>query len=257
LHTCVLQDGVINADETTQIRTTLYDDGVSDSHEAHCLFALNDAIASGDRSAAQDADWTGLFVETLNDYVLKDKTSKGTIDDDKAAYLMQKIGADGQLDANELALLVKIAATATGESPATFNQYTLDAVQATVIADGIVDAEEVEILSKVIYRGCGAGGGRVAPAEADMLFAINDATTDNEGHDAGWQALFVEALGKFVLDDEKSPGVVDEEEGDYLIAKIGEDGKVDANEKALMNHIKANANSITGKFSSQITIWAD
>jgi len=253
----ILEDGVIDAGEIAKLREVLYDDGVIDRDEAEFLFSLNDTVASGEATVADDADWSGLFVEALSDHVLKDEESPGTIDADEAAYIMEKIGADGQVDGNELALLVAISAGATGESPDDFNKYTLDAVQAAVIADGIVDAEEVEMLKKVIYGAGGAGGSSVDQAEADMLFAINDATTDNDGHDAGWQALFVEALGKFVLEDETSPGEIDEAEGDYLIAKIGEDGKTDANEKALMNHIKANATSIAGKFKFQISMWAD
>jgi hypothetical protein len=253
----ILEDGVIDADEIAKLRELLYDDGVIDRAEADFLFSLNDQIASGNAKVADDADWSGLFVEALSDHVLKDDDSPGTIDADEAGYIMEQIGADGQIDGNELSLLVNISASATGESPDDFNKYTLGAVQAAVIADGIVDAEEVEMMKKVIYGAGGVGGSSVDQAEADMLFAINDATTENKGHDAGWQALFVEALGKFVLEDEASPGEIDEEEGDYLIAKIGEDGQVDANEKALMNHIKASATSIAGKFKFQISMWAD
>ena len=252
----ILEDGVIDADEITQIKERLYEDGVIDQDEANFLFDLNDKVAAGEATVAEDADWSGLFVSALSDFVLADETSPGTVDAEEANYLIEKIGNDGQVDGNELALLVNIAATATGESPDNFNQYTLDAVKAAVIADGIVDAEEVEMMKKVVYGAGGAGGSGVDRAEADMIFDINDATTDNEGHDASWQAFFVEALGKHVLEDEESPGDIDEDEGDWLIAKIGEDGKVDANEKALMQHIKANANSIAGKFQFQINMWA-
>jgi uncharacterized membrane protein YebE (DUF533 family) len=255
LRTAVLEDGVIDADEITQIRTALYDDGVIDRDEADFLFALNDTVASGDATVADDADWTGLFVEALSDHVLKDETSPGAIDDDEATYLMDKIGADGQVDGNELALLVNIAATATEECPTSFCQYTLDAVQAAVIADGIVDADEVEMMSKVIYGTGGGAGAGVDRAEADMLFAINDATTDNEGHDAGWQALFVKAIASHVLDDDVSPGAIDADEGAWLKEKIEGDGKQDANEVALMTHIKANATSMEGPFAFYCEMW--
>jgi hypothetical protein len=251
----ILEDGVIDAAEIGQIRTRLYDDGVIDREEADFLFDLNDAVAAGTASVADDADWSGLFIEALSDHVLKDEDSPGTIDEGEANYLIEKIGADGQIDGNELALLVNIAATATGESPDSFNKFTLDAVQAAVIADGIVDADEVEMMKKVVYGAGGAGGSAVDREEADMLFAVNDATTDNEGHDASWQAFFVEAIGKHVLEDDDSPGAIDEDEGDWLVAKIGGDGQVDANEKALMKHIKANSTSISGKFAFQINMW--
>ena len=77
-----------------------------------------------------DADWSGLFVAALTDFVLADDTSPGNVDAEEASYLIEKIGSDGQIDTNELALLVNIAASATGESPEFFNQFTLDAVKA-------------------------------------------------------------------------------------------------------------------------------
>ena len=88
-----------------------------------------------------------------------------------------------------------------------------------------------------------------------MLFDINDATTGKEGHDPSWQAFFVDAIAKHVLEDEISPGEIDEEEGDWLISKIEGDGEYDANEKALLSHIKAKANSITGTLKFKIDMF--
>lgn len=248
----ILEDGVIDAAEVANIQERLYDDGVIDQDEADFMFALNDTIADGSATVADDADWAGLFVKALSDFVLADENTPGVVDDDEANYLIEKIGADGQIDGNELALLVNVAATATGESPDSFNQYTLDAVKAAVIADGIVDADEVEMMKKVVYGAGGAGGAGVDLAEGNMLFDINDATTDKEGHDASWQAFFVEAIGKCVLEDEESPNEIDEAEGDWLISRIEGDGEYDANEKALLAHIKTNATKISGKLSFKI-----
>ena len=251
----ILEDGIIDAEEVAKIRERLYDDGVIDRDEAEFLFALNDTIASGDATVAEDADWKGLFVEALSDHVLKDETSPGMIDEDEAGYLIEKIKGDGVVDDNELALLVNICATATGESPAGFNRFVLDAVKAAVVEDGIVDADEVEMLRKVVYGVGGSGGADVDRSEADVLFDINDATTGNEGHDPSWQAFFVEAIAKHVLEDETSPGEIDEEEGEWLIEKIEGDGEYDANEKALLAYIKANATAIAGRLKFKIEMF--
>jgi len=233
----VLEDGIIDADEIAKIKERLYADDVIDREEADFLFDLNDATSGKEN----DPGWQALFVEALSDHVLKDEESPGVIDDGEASYLIDKIKADGVVDANELALLVNISATATGESPGDFNQFVLDSVKTAVIADGIVDADEVEMMKKLIYGPGGAGGSAVDRAEADMLFDINNATTDNEGHDPSWRAFFVEALSKHVLEDETSPGTIDDDEAKYLIDKIGEDGKVDAHELALFVNICATA----------------
>jgi hypothetical protein len=250
--TSILEDSIIDADEVTKIRERLYDDGVIDRDEAEFLFKLNDAVSGNNN----DASWQAFFVEAMSDHVLKDDETPGVIDDDEASFLIEKIKGDDQVDETELKLLVNICDQATGESPEVFTNFVLESVKAAVVADGIVDAGEVEMLKKVIYGSGGAGGAEVDRAEANMLFDINDATTDKDGHDASWQILFVEAIAKHVLEDETSPGEIDEEEGDWLIDRIEGDGEYDANEKALLAHIKTNAKSIAGKLEFKIQMFA-
>ena len=177
------------------------------------------------------------------------------IDEDEASYLIEKIKGDGQVDANELALLVNITANATGESPEKFTDFVLDSVRTAVIADGIVDEDEVEMMKKVVYGLGGGGGSDVDRAEADMVFDINDATTKNEGHAASWQSFFVEAIAKHVLEDETSPNEIDEDEGDWLISRIEGDGSYDSNETALLLHIKENAKAISGRLKFKIDMF--
>jgi hypothetical protein len=87
-----------------------------------------------------------------------------------------------------------------------------------------------------------------------MLFAVNDATEDNDGHDASWCEFFVEAIGKHVLEDEASPGAIDSEEGDWLDSMLTAKGGDDFGplEVALVAHIKSNAVSIGGAIASKI-----
>ena len=248
----ILEDGIIDADELITIRERLYDDGIIDREEADFLFVLNDGVSGKDN----DSGWTDLFIEAISDHVLKDDESPGVIDEDESNYLIEKIKGDGQVDATELALLVNITANATGESPKNFTDFVLDSVKAAVIAGGIVDDDEVEMMKKVVYGHGGAGGSDVDRTEADMLFDINDATTDNEGHTASWQSFFVEAISKHVLEDEDSPNEIDEGEGDWLISRIEGDETYDTNEKALLVNIKENAKAISGKLKFKIEMFA-
>ena len=241
----ILEDGIIDADEVELLRKELYADGIVDREEADFLFALNDATTGADN----DASWQALFAEALSDHVLKDEISPGVIDEDEAAYLRSKIEADEVVDANELALLVNIAATGKG-APDDFNAFTLASLKAAVLEDGIIDEAEVEMIRKVIYGTGGAGGAAVDRVEADFLFELNDATSGKENHPS-WKALFVEALTAHVLEDEISPGEIDEDEADYLITRIMADGVVDENEKALLQNIKSNATSIADKLESK------
>jgi len=115
---------------------------------------------------------------------------------------------------------------------------TLDELKAAVLADGLIDAEEVTRLRQRVFA-----DGVVDKEEADFLFALNNATT-GKANSPRWDALFVEAIAAHVLEDEKTPGVVDEDEGSYLVSQIQGDGVVDTNEKALLVTVWARATSI-------------
>ena len=242
----ILEDGIIDAEEVELLRKELYADGIIDQEEADFLFALNDATSGADN----DPSWQALFAEALSDYVLKDEISPGVIDEDEATYLKSKVEADGVVDANELALLVNIAATGQG-APDDFNAFTLSSLKAAVLEDGIIDEAEVEMIRKVIYGTGGAGGAAVDRMEADFLFELNDATSGKENHPS-WKDLFVEAISSHVLEDEVSPGEIDEDEAEWLIAKIEADGVTDENEEALLQNIKAKATAIADTLKSKL-----
>ncbi len=251
LKAAVLEDGIIDAAEVTEIKEVIYADGKIDAEEAAFMFELNDAV-SGKENAPE---WKALFVEAMSDYVLADDTTPGVVDADEASYLIGAIQGDAVVDATELALLVNIMDKADS-CHETLIAFTIDAVKAAVIADGVVDAEEVAMLRTVIFGQGGAAGVEVDRAEADLLFDINDATTDNEGHDAGWTALFVEAISSHVLDDAESPNEIDEDEGDWLVGRIEGDDSYDVNEKALLANIKAKATKIDGKLQFKMEMFA-
>ena len=104
----LLADGVIDAEEVAKLKEVLYADGVIDKEEADFLFELNDAVTG----KANDASWDAFFIQAISDFLLKDEVSSGEIDTDEAAWLIEKIGADGQVDGIEKALLENLKAEA-------------------------------------------------------------------------------------------------------------------------------------------------
>lgn len=239
----IVADGVVDTKEVAGMRKRLYADGVIDRDEADFLFAVNDAV-SGHKNAP---GWKKLFVEALTDYVLCDEVSPGVVDDKESAYLIAKIKGDKQVDDAELALLVNITAKAKG-TPPKFQKFVLSSLKDAILEDGIIDADEVKMIKTVIYGGGSGDGAGVSRTEADFLFALNDAVSGKNNAPA-WKKLFVEAITKFVLEDEQSPGVVDDAEAKYLMAKIQGDGKVDAVEKALLANIRKKAKSVSSKLA--------
>lgn len=117
---------------------------------------------------------------------------------------------------------------------------SLKDIRDTVIADGKVDDEEVPMIRDAIYA-----DEMIETSEAVMLFEINNAVSGNPQNSSEWDDLFVQAVTDYVLQDELSPGSVDDPEAQFLIDQIGADGQVDALETRLLDNIEANATSIS------------
>ena len=116
-----------------------------------------------------------------------------------------------------------------------------------LLADGVIDADEVARLRKELYA-----DGIIDKEEAELLFEINDEVS-GKANDGSWQTFFVEAISDFLLKDEKSPNVIDKDEGAWLIEKIGNDGKVDSTEKALLVNLQKKAKSMPDGVKNLIT----
>ena len=245
----IVADGIVDADEVGKMRERLYADGVIDREEADFLFTVNDGVTGN----ANDPGWQTLFIEALTDHVLADDISPGEVDDDETAYLIAKIEGDGQVDETELALMVNIIETAKSTTDQ-FQQFVLASLKGAILADGIIDADEVEMIKKVIYGQGGGAGEGVDRAEADFLFELNDAVT-GQANSPEWQNLLVEAITKHVLEDEVSPGEIDSDEAAWLIGRIEGDGQVDEAERQILASIKANASAIDASLTHKMDTW--
>lgn len=114
---------------------------------------------------------------------------------------------------------------------------TLEELKKDLLADGIIDAEEVKTLESVIFE-----DGIVDKEEADFIFELNNAVS-GKANAPEWKDFFVKAITSFVLDDDKSNGEVDDDEAKYLYDQIKGDGQIDDIEKALLENIKAKSNN--------------
>ena len=283
----LLTDGKIDAEEVAKLREVLYADGKIDQEEADFLFELNDAVSG----KPNDSSWNQFFVEAISDYLLNDEKSPGVIDEEEGRWLEEKINNDGKLDTVERALVASlrrksksmpqslnailsqvasrfklekdevpaaeaaVAAKALSETKAKASRFDtkkedndtdLVLLKKGLLADGIIDKEEVELLRKTLYA-----DGKIDQKEADFIFEINDAVS-GKNNDPAWNQFFVQAISDFLLNDEKSPGVIDEEEGKWLVEKIGADGQVDGVEKELLINLKKKAKSMPSSVLSLI-----
>jgi len=118
---------------------------------------------------------------------------------------------------------------------------TLDQLKKDLLEDGIIDAQEVQELQEVLYA-----DGIIDKDEANFLFEINDAVSGHNNHPS-WNQFFVKAISSFLLEDEKSPGEIDDDEAEWLYSKVIGDGNVDGVEKELLNHLKKTAKTFPAK----------
>ena len=116
-----------------------------------------------------------------------------------------------------------------------FIMSTLFELKESILADGVIDETEVTQLREALYA-----DGKIDKEEAEFLFELNDAVSGKDNHPA-WEALFIEAITSFLLEDETSPGEIDDEEAEWLLAKIQGDGQLDKTERALLDHLKKKA----------------
>jgi hypothetical protein len=109
---------------------------------------------------------------------------------------------------------------------------TLNELKQSILEDGVIDAQEVQQLKEVLYA-----DGIIDKEEAEFLFELNDAVS-GKANDASWEAFFINAISDFLLEDETSPGEIDEEEAQWLLQKIQGDGQLDKTEQALLANLK-------------------
>ena len=108
----------------------------------------------------------------------------------------------------------------------------LNELKQSILEDGVIDAQEVQQLKEVLYA-----DGVIDKEEAEFLFELNDAVSGQK-NDASWETFFVNAISDFLLEDETSPGEIDEEEAKWLLQKIQGDGQLDKTEQALLANLK-------------------
>ena len=101
----------------------------------------------------------------------------------------------------------------------------------SILADGIIDEQEVKQLREILYE-----DGKIDYEEAEFIFELNDAVSDKSNHES-WKTFFIDVIFDFLLKDEISPGIIDEEEAEWLIAKVTNDGQIDTNELALLHYL--------------------
>ena len=113
---------------------------------------------------------------------------------------------------------------------------TLNALKAQILADGVIEDAEVELLRRQVY----ADGG-VEKAEAEFLAELRDEARTVA---PSFEPFFFQALKDYLLTD----GVIDAAEVAFLRRVLYADGKLDDREKAFLKELKVLAKEVSPEF---------
>lgn len=101
-----------------------------------------------------------------------------------------------------------------------------------ILSDGHITKDEVDILRDAMFEG------GMSLEKGDFLFSLKD-NINSKNVDPSFGDLFVDAISGLLLEDEDSPGEIDESEAKWLRAKIqAHDGAPDIYDRALLKSLK-------------------
>lgn len=204
----IAQARALGPDETLAMRRAVWPDGQISAQEAGILLDLNRA------STAPSSEWVDFFVEAITAYIVEQAEPSGYVSEQNAAWLMQAIDRDGHVGSlAELEMLVKVIERAENV-PDGLKDYALAQVRHAVLhgegptrcgdalAPGSIGTAEVRLLRRILYAAGGHAPAHINRQEAELLFAIKDATL--RGNNAPeWQTLFVQAVSLHLLTDQR------------------------------------------------------
>lgn len=98
-----------------------------------------------------------------------------------------------------------------------------------IFADGYVDQAEVSLLREHCLQ--------MDREKADFLFHLKDILRPDRVEQSFYE-LFIEKISAFLLEDDVSPGEIDESEAKWLRAKITRKGYTDKIDKQLLDNLK-------------------
>ncbi|MBL0967285.1 hypothetical protein [Blastomonas sp. UPD001] len=204
----IAQSRALGPDETLALRRVVWPDGRITANEAAILFELNRA------SSAPSSEWVDFFVEAITVYVVEQAEPRGYVSDENADWLMAAIDQDGKVDTlAELELLVKVIEKAEN-APERLKHYALEQIRRAVLQGegptrcggglipGCIGTAEVRLLRRVLYATGGLAPAHISREEAELLFAIKDATLGGQNAPE-WQTLFVQAMRLHLMTDQR------------------------------------------------------
>ncbi|MEQ1864029.1 MAG: hypothetical protein ABL996_05185 [Micropepsaceae bacterium] len=222
--------GTIDAEHALQLRRLIYVTGSVSRKNAEILFKLDAACSSKHPAFAE------LFVEALTDYFVWQTEPKGDVTPELAGFLVDNVTADGHVESKtELALVLNVVHWSR-RCPEQLLALVLEAVRQNVLLSrdtafganrphASIGAADVALLRKALYAPAGDGSLLVTRREADLLFALNEATATGT-NDPEWRDFFVRAIGNHLTNPMAAPNIPDRDEAERRERWLNERGSI-------------------------------
>jgi hypothetical protein len=212
----IMSEGKITAAAVKALEEKGFPDGITSQGEAEIVYRLDR------ESTNKDPSWNQAYIDWLTDYYIWRTEPAGSVSEEQANHLIPNLLADGRISGEtELELLLNIVGWAHA-CAAGVGHLVLKVVWESVTGQpnaayglgrppNVVDAADVEILRKAIYAPSANGGIMVSRPEAELLFALNNATSSSD-NDPGWEPLFVNAVASHLMYPSATPSVTTTEQ---------------------------------------------
>jgi len=200
----IIKRGSIKDIDVKGLRAAFYQDGVIGHDEAQMLFSVNRS------SPVQDPAWPPFFIEALTDFIVHQAMPEGYVTAENAAWLIVRCSRDGRVESRaEFDLIVNVIEKARW-SPASLVGFALDQIRLAVVecngplratcvtGRNEISEDDIAILRRIVFSFGGDGNVAVTRAEAEIMFAINDAV-EKSGPNAAWTDFFVKAIANCVM----------------------------------------------------------
>jgi hypothetical protein len=200
----IIKRGSIKDIDVKSLRDAFNDDGIVGLDEAQMLFTVNRA------SPVQDPSWTPFFIEAITEFIVNQAQPEGYVTAENASWLINRCGRNGRVESRaEFDLIVNVLEKARW-SPASLVGFALEQIRLAVIecsgplrATGVtlhnqINDDDIALLRRIVFAFGGDGNVAVTRAEAETMFAMNDAV-EAGGPNAAWTDFFVKAIANVVM----------------------------------------------------------
>jgi len=188
----ILARGVVGADDVLALRRAVFGEITVTPDEVEALFRIDEGTEK------RVPEWRAFFLEAMTDWLVRQQEPSGYITPEQADWLIARIEADGRVrNGTELELVVR-ALELADEAPAALSAFGLSLVTRAVVEnDGIISADEVQRMRRLVFALAGPGRMMVTREEASALFDLNDATRGRD-NDPSWTDFFMRAVANAI-----------------------------------------------------------